>query len=221
MSRFRNEVAHLQAHVKSLRLCAAALFGAMMLCGLGWWHTPRDLTIHIPPDLRSGSVRKWWDVPPEDVYAFALYVFEEINRWPSNGEVDYPRNIYTLSPYLTPECQRYLRQDATWRGEHNELRDRVRGVFEIPGRGYSHDPTRRVQVLSSDDWIVALDLDVDEYYRGDLVKRAFVRYPIRVVRYDVDPEHNPWGLALDCFASPPERIPTPTPSTSSKHGIAP
>jgi integrating conjugative element protein (TIGR03746 family) len=78
-----------------------------------------------------------------------------------------------------------------------------------------------VQVLSGSDWIVTLDLDVDEYYRGDLVKRAFVRYPIRVVRYDVDPEHNPWGLALDCFANPPERIPTPTPSASSHHGIAP
>ena len=108
MSRFRNEVARLEAHVKSSRLCAAALSGATLLCGLGWWHAPRDLTIHIPPDLRSGSVRKWWDIPPEDVYAFALYVFQALNRWPSNGEADYPKNIYTLSPYLTPECQRYL-----------------------------------------------------------------------------------------------------------------
>ncbi|HXR89929.1 MAG TPA: TIGR03746 family integrating conjugative element protein [Steroidobacteraceae bacterium] len=221
MSRFRNEVARLEAHVKSLKLCAAALFGATLLCGLGWWHAPRDLTIHIPPDLRSGSVRKWWDIPPEDVYAFALYVFQALNRWPSNGETDYPRNIYTLSPYLTPECQRYLKQDSTWRAEHNELRDRMRGVFEIAGRGYGDDSTRRVRVLSRNDWIVTLDLDVDEYYRGDLVKRAFVRYPIRVVRYDVDPQHNPWGLALDCFAGSPERIPTPAPSASMKHGIAP
>jgi len=221
MSRFRNEVARLEAHLKSLRLCAAGLFGAMLLCGLGWWHAPRDLTIHIPPDLRSGSVRKWWDIPPEDVYTFALYVFQALNRWASNGEADYPRNIYTLSPYLTPGCQRYLKQDSTWRAEHNELRDRMRGVFEIAGRGYGDDSTYRVRVLSPSDWIVTLDLDVDEYYRGDLVKRAFVRYPIRVVRYDVDPGHNPWGLALDCFAGSPERIPTPIPSAPMKHGIAP
>jgi integrating conjugative element protein (TIGR03746 family) len=97
----------------------------------------------------------------------------------------------------------------------------MRGVFEIAGRGYGDDSTRRVQVLSRNDWIVTLDLDVDEYYRGDLVKRALVRYPIRVVRYDVDPQHNPWGLALDCFAGTPERIPTLTPSALMKHGIAP
>jgi integrating conjugative element protein (TIGR03746 family) len=221
MSRFRNEVAHLQAHVKSLRLCAAALFGTTLLCGLGWWHAPRDLTIHVPPDLRSGSVRKWWDIPPESVYAFALYVFQELNRWPTNGEVDYPREIHALSPYLTPECQRYLKHDFTWRRDHGELRERVRGVYEIPGRGYGEDPTLRVTVLSRSEWIVTLDLDVDEYYGGDLVKRAFVRYPLRVIRYDVDPQRNPFGLALDCFARPPERIAMPASSTSTRKGTLP
>ncbi|MGH8302982.1 MAG: PFL_4703 family integrating conjugative element protein [Steroidobacteraceae bacterium] len=221
MSRFRNEVAHLEAHVKSLRLCAAALFGATLLCGIGWWHSPRDLTIHIPPDLRSGSTAKWWDIPPESVYAFGLYVFQEINRWPTNGEVDYPRNIHAFSPYLTPGCQSYLEHDFTWRRDHGELHERVRGVYEIPGRGYGEDPTHRVTVISDTDWIVTLDLTVDEYYGGDQVKRAFVRYPLRVIRYDVDPQGNPWGLALDCFASPPQRIATPTPPPSHPKGLSP
>lgn len=220
MSRFRNEVAHLQAHVKSLRILAAALFCIAVLCGLGWWHSPRDLTIHVPPDLRSGSVGKWWDVPPESVYAFAYYVFQALNRWPRNGEVDYPKNVYALSPYLTPACENYLKRDVAWRRDHSELRNRVRGVYEIPGRGYGEDPTRRVTVLSGNAWIVTLDLDVDEYYGGDLVKRAFVRYPIRVIRYDVDPQRNPWGLALDCFAAPPERIATPAaPQTRARSSL--
>ena len=34
MSRFRNEVAHLQAHVKTLRLGAGALFVIQLLTGL-------------------------------------------------------------------------------------------------------------------------------------------------------------------------------------------
>ena len=37
MSRFKNEVAHLQAHVKTLRLGAGALFVVAPLLGLGWW----------------------------------------------------------------------------------------------------------------------------------------------------------------------------------------
>jgi hypothetical protein len=67
MSRFKNEVAHLQAHVKTLRLGAGALFVVALLLGFGWWSAPKSLTIHVPPDLRSGSTRKWWDVPPESV----------------------------------------------------------------------------------------------------------------------------------------------------------
>ncbi len=31
------------------------------------------------------------------------------------------------------------------------------------------------------------------------VKRVNVRYPLRVVRYNVNPETNPWGLALDGY----------------------
>ena len=51
MSRFRNEVAHLQAHVKTLRLGGVALFVVALLLGFGWWSAPRDLTIHVPPCL--------------------------------------------------------------------------------------------------------------------------------------------------------------------------
>lgn len=221
MSRFRNEVAHLTAHVRTLRLALGALFIATVLCAAGWWHAPRDLTIHVPPDLRSGSVRKWWDIPPESVYTFGFYVFQALNRWPTNGEVDYAKNLHALSPYLTPACQRYLDEDFIWRRDHGELKDRVRGVYEIPGRGFGEDPTRRVKVLSRSDWIVTLDLDVDEYYGGDLVKRAFVRYPLRVIRYDIDPQRNPFGLALDCFASAPERIPAPASSAPDPKGGTP
>ena len=105
MSRFKNEIAHLQAHIKTLRLGAGALVIVALVMGGGWWSAPRDLTIHVPPDLRSGSTRKWWEVPPESVYAFTFYVFQTLNRWPTNGEEDYARNLHTLSPYLTPSCR--------------------------------------------------------------------------------------------------------------------
>ena len=72
-----------------------------------------------------------------------------------------------------------------------------------------------MRVLSDDGWIVNLDLTVDEYYGGDLVKRAFVRYPLKVIRYAVAPQRNPWGLALDCFDGSPERIATPPVSKPS------
>ncbi|HAF2412766.1 TPA: TIGR03746 family integrating conjugative element protein [Salmonella enterica] len=208
MSRFRNEVAHLSAHVKTLRVGIVALFILALVLSAGWWSAPRNLTIHVPPDLRSGSTRKWWEVPPESVYAFTFYIFQQLHRWPLNGEEDYPRNIQGLSAYLTPACRAYLQQDFKTRRDAGELRHRVRGVYEIPGRGYGDDPTARVKVISDKDWIVTLDLNADEYYGSEPVKRALVRYSLKVVRSDQDPEHNPFGLAIDCYSQPPQRIAT-------------
>ena len=213
MSRFKNEVSHLQAHVRTLRLGGAALLLISLLLAIGWWSAPRDMTVHIPPDLRSGSVRKWWDVPPSTVYAFAFYIFQQLNRWPNNGEDDYPRNIRALSNYLTPACRAFLLDESTRRRDSGELRQRVRGVYEIPGRGYGDNPMARVKVVSDDDWIVTLDLTADEYYGAEQVKRALVRYSLKVARRDIDPERNPFGLALDCYAGAPQRIePPPTPT---------
>src|SRR3546814_17578064 len=43
MSRFKNEVAHLQAHIKTLRIGAVALLLVALVMGGGWWSAPRDL----------------------------------------------------------------------------------------------------------------------------------------------------------------------------------
>ena len=221
MSRFKNEIAHLQAHIKTLRLGAGALVIVALVMGGGWWSAPRDLTIHVPPDLRSGSTRKWWEVPPESVYAFTFYVFQTLNRWPTNGEEDYSRNLHTLSPYLTPSCQAFLRADYDYRRSTGELRQRVRGIYEIPGRGYGDDPTARVRVVSDRDWVVTLDITADEYYGAEQVKRALVRYPVKVTKVDIDPARNPFGLALDCYAGTPQRISTPEPTRPASGGLSP
>lgn len=221
MSRFRNEITHLQAHIKTLRLGAGALVIVALVMGGGWWSAPRDLTIHVPPDLRSGSTRKWWEVPPESVYAFTFYVFQTLNRWPTNGEEDYARNLHTLSPYLTPSCQAFLRADYDYRRSTGELRQRVRGIYEIPGRGYGDNPTARVRTVSERDWVVTLDITADEYYGAEQVKRALVRYPVKVTRVDVDPARNPFGLALDCYDGAPQRISAPEPIRPTPGGLSP
>lgn len=208
MSRFKNEVAHLQSHVRTLRVVLGMTLVLTFGLAFGWWSASRDLTIHVPPDLRSGSTRKWWEVPPASVYAFTFYIWQQLNRWPANGEEDYSRNLQALSAYLTPGCRSFLQQDYEYRRNSGELRQRVRGIYEIPGRGYGEAPAQRVQVLSQDEWIVTLDVTADEYYGSEQVKRALVRYALRTVRHDVDPERNPFGLALDCFSTPPQRIST-------------
>jgi integrating conjugative element protein (TIGR03746 family) len=211
MSRFKNLVDAQRAHIATLRGALGLL--ALLSAGLwfGWQTAPQQLTIHVPPDLRTGSTRLWWDIAPENVYAVGLYLFQQLNRWPSDGEQDYAAAIYKLQSYLTPACRSYLEGDYEYRRSAGELRKRVRGVYEILGRGYIDKPTERVRVLDRDTWLVNLDLNVDEYYGSEPVKRVVVRYPLRVVRYDLDPENNAYGLALDCYEGAPQRLQLPEP----------
>ncbi|ERS91303.1 PFL_4703 family integrating conjugative element protein [Halomonas sp. PBN3] len=206
MSRFRHALSARDAHITTLRLVIVVL--ALLSAGLwwGWKSAPENLTIHNPPDLRSGSTRAWWEVDPSSVYAFGFYVWQQINRWPSDGQSDYQRNLQAYSPFLTPSCQRYLDNDYETRNRRQELSGRVRGIYEIPGRGYR---ASAVEVLSRDAWIVTLDMAIDEQYAGTPVRDLFIRYPLRIVRADVDPQRNPWGLQVDCFEGTPQRLAVP------------
>ncbi|MDA3922338.1 MAG: TIGR03746 family integrating conjugative element protein [Salinisphaera sp.] len=207
MSRFRHALASRDSHIWSLR--GIILILAIACGGLwyGWQNAPRHLTIYNPPDLRSGSTRKWWVVPPASVYSFAFYIWQEVNRWPSNGLTNYQNNIVEYAPYLTPHCQRFLKTDYKARKDRNELKDRVRGMYEIPGRGYQ---PKDVTILDRNNWVVRLNLEINEYLDATRVRQLFIRYHLRVVRADVDPQRNPWGLQLDCFASPPVQLTVPS-----------
>ncbi|QTL40346.1 TIGR03746 family integrating conjugative element protein [Xenorhabdus budapestensis] len=216
MSRFRHAVKNRDQHILTLRIACGILVGVLLLSLLGWMASPRNLTIHNPPDLRSGSTRPWWEVPAPSVYSFAFYIFQQLNAWPKNGAQDYPAKIYSLSPYLTPACQDFLREDAKTRADSAELPDRVRVVYEIPGRGYG---TRSVTVRDRDNWVVRLDLVADEYYHAEPVKRALVRYPLKVVRWEGDAERNPFGLALDCYDGMPQRLEAMPQPQEEKKGV--
>ena len=206
MSQFKNASDAKNAHITTLRVVILALFVVCFFLGYGWSKAPDKLTVHVPPDLRSGSTRLWWDIPPENVYGFGLYLFTQLNRWPTNGEVDYKNNLKAYQHYLTPKCYAVLEDDYDTRSYAGELRNRVRGVYEILGRGYADNPTQRVKQLDKNTWQVNLDLNADEYYLSEPVKRAVARYPLRIIRFDSDPDKNPYGLMLDCFTSTPQKL---------------
>ena len=110
---------------------------------------------------------------------------------------NYGEQIFIVSPYLTPGFRDELINDMETRSKNGELTGRVRFIQAIPGQGYEE---RRVDLLDDSNWIVWLDFNIQEYVNGMQVKNVNIRYPLRVTRFDVDPETNPWGLALNGFA---------------------
>ncbi len=203
MSKLKGVVNQKNKELTVSKIAIVCLTLILLVFGGVYYRYPSTLQVYNPPDLRAGSQRPWWEVPRSTVYAFAYETFQQLNRWTINGTEDYKNNIKLLKPLLTPSCEAFLQKDYDDRQYYGELNDRVRGVYEIVGRGFSDD---KVVVHSRDSWTVNLDLSVDEYYRDEAVKRVLTRFPISVVRMDVDARRNPWGLGFNCYSSTPLRL---------------
>jgi len=182
----------------------AAIFVVAVLGAFGiWmaWRTPKTIEVHLLPNITADSTVTVVDgqskVPPQNVYVFGYYIWQQINRWSSDGSIDYAAQIQAMQAYVTPQCSAQLTGDVQARNQAGELKYRTRTVSEIPGLGYSSE--RVLDEGSGQSWTVFLDTQVQETFRGMPVKQVFIRYPVRIVRYDVDRERNPWQLALDCF----------------------
>lgn len=200
MSKFNNVVHARDSIIKiqSIGLVALSIF--LVLALLGWMQSPSDIRLHYPPDLRDGAIVGIDEIPVHSVYTFAYYMFQQLNRWPTDGAEDSLNRIHSYKNYMTPACYQERLSDYEVRNKRGELSGRERAVWEIPGRGFSH---KRVNQTSDDTWTVGLDLHIQETHRGEAVKDLLIHFPLRVVRYNVDPELNPFGLALDCYMSKP------------------
>jgi len=196
MSAARNKLVASTEHIKTLR--AIVIICLMIILAL--WIRNGSLQetqrLFIPPDLAQGAVVEFDQVPPPVIYTFASYIFQQLNRWKNNGDIDYRERIYTLQGYLTPSCIQFLTNDMNRKRKLGELRSRVRSIETIDNEGYVR---QRVSIESKgSSWLTWLDFTIRETISGHPVKNINVRYKLRVVKFDVDKEVNPWGLAIAC-----------------------
>lgn len=189
-----------RAFALSLIVALAGIYAA--------WSHPKTLDLNFAPSMATGgSVQVRDGVAPvasTSVYGFGYYIWQQLNRWQKDGSKDYGTQIYDFQSYITPSCQEQLKADLKKRSGSGELRSRTRQVTEIPGYSFQE---ARVIAEGSSAWTVLLDMQVVETLNGTEVKNTYVRYPLRIVRFEVDRERNPFQLGLDCFGNnAPERI---------------
>ncbi len=193
----------------------ATLFKVIVLVavlgGMGMffaYRMPKQLDVHMAPNIKAGdtitAINGKAEVPIENVYGFAYYIWQQINRWQNDGGKDYGEQIFRFQSYITPTCRAQLQADMQARFDAGELRMRTRHMTEIPGFGFA---SNRVIQEGSGAWTVLMDMQLQESFRGQPVKDTFIRYPVRIVSYDVDRERNPWRLAIDCYGNHrPQRL---------------
>ena len=203
MSRAKNELENEILKKKGWRSTTFFL-GFLLVFGL-LVHRSRiqQIDVHIPPELSHAVVQKANHIPKPNVYLFTSNILQALNNWTDNGEQDFKRNIEAYKHYLTPSFKEQLLKLYENKNKKGELFERIRGVQELFGHEYDDS---KVLLLASNVWRVNVDLKIREWYRGMKVKEVDLAFPIRVVRYDVNRQLNPWGMALDGFIKLPKRI---------------
>lgn len=203
-TKYDNLLAGKNQTIKALYVALLISVSVAAFNGVGWMLSPKFMRVHVPPDLTNGAVLRPDVAGKADVYAFAYYIWQQLNRWEKDGVTDYEDKIHVMKNYLTPGCFQDRLDDFALRKSRHELDRRERSIWEIPGRGFSTD---RVHVQAANlSWVVYMDLHIEETMLGEPIKDRLVNYPVRVVRYDVDPEKNPFGMAIDCLADTPRAI---------------
>lgn len=195
MSQARNQLVATRDHIKTLKIVISLLLVVIVAQWFRNGKLQETRRVYVPPDMTKGIVTSFGDVPRPVVYTFGLYIFQQLNRWPSDGEKDYPNQIYRLQGFMTPSCIEAFNNDMNEKRRRGELRQRARMVQEISGRGFDR---RRVLNETGDMWKILLDLNLKETIANHEVKNVNLRYTLRIVPFDVDKEVNPWGLALEC-----------------------
>jgi len=191
----RNQLLASDAHIWTLRGMIAIQFVLIVYLFIWNRNEAQIDRVYVPRDLQAGSYMRINNPTPAVIYQYGLYILQNIYRWRENGAEDYVQNIYQYQHFITPSCRKYLEKDAQIR--QREITHRVRTQEEILGRGYQED---RVAFVAPGQWRVWYDLNIHEAIAGVDMKHIPIQWPINVVRYDVDPEKNEWGLAIDCSA---------------------
>ncbi len=203
LGKFRSTLLNSNAHVRTLQYCLGGAFVVIVYLMVIYNDAREEQIFRVPPDLRQGTLMRANYVPPPLVYSFTYYIFQQLHNWPEGGDKNFGKRIYSLQGFLTPGFRKKLVKEMEEKSKKGELRNRVRRVQEIYERGYED---ARVLIENKDSWIVWLDLDVVETVFAKPVKEVNVQYALRIVRYDVDPEANPWGLAIADYASLPTKL---------------
>ena len=191
-----------------------------LLLGFGWWSAPKSLTIHVPPDLRSGSTRKWWDVPPERRVRLHVLHLAAGTALADERRRRTTRATCALSAYLTPSCRAFLQQDYEYRRATASCVSACAASTRFPAAA-----TAMIRPRASGGFRPRLDRHARRE-RGRILRLRAGQarpgaLPHQVVRLDIDPSATPSAWRWTATPAHPSasnrrrRRPRPAPANAS------
>jgi integrating conjugative element protein (TIGR03746 family) len=193
----RNALHSRDSHIWTLRIVLLLVIGLLFGQTAVIYTRQNDITVHVPPDLSNGAVLKPDELQGVSAYAFAMYVWRNLNDWGTSGSDDYKRLIDEYQCLISPDFERWLRLNEEQKRRQGEL-DRTRVLSDIN----LYKP-EFVTELSKNVYSVALLVKIQERVKNVIIKDVGMSYSIRVI-----PDKrkcNPMGMALDGFMVDPTR----------------
>lgn len=170
----------------------------------GWKSIQNDVRVTVPPNNFNGVTLKPGEFDQATVYGFTKSTFKALNRWVNNGQVEYAENIEKYRVYFTPKFFSEVSAHYKKKNDDGELKDRSRYMLDVIGsQVFNADD---VETLNDGSWVVTVKVDVKEHIGKYLIKETSQVYPLHIVRLNIDPELNKWGLAINGIAENREVI---------------
>lgn len=194
MSTFHDVSHEKDKNIRYLLRINGALFIALLLAGWGWKNTAKDITVYYPPNIQLATSMKAGVIPEETIFAFAPLILQQLHLWEKSGDRDYEANRFRLRQFLTEDYQRRIVSEIGSGQKAGTLKGIRRRLQVVPTSMVYGD--KSVQPVGN-HWLVWLDVEIVDTMNGVEVYNGIHRMAVRVVRYDINRDLNPWQLALD------------------------
>ncbi len=142
------------------------LISICLMLGLGWMHSPSNMTVYTPPDLSNGITQKVKSIPKAYIASFAAELWQEINYWQSDSGNEYSQNIHNYWAYLSPTFRTELLQESDDLKTAGQLQRQRMMQFQ----SNTSDETALVKQLSADSWEVDITMRITEIKNNQVIK---------------------------------------------------
>ena len=187
-----------EQRTRDWQLASAVLLGLLLMTIVVSCNRQNDITVSIPPDLSAGAKFKAGYIPKSNVYLFTSEVWRTVNLWQKDGDKDMLDNLKQYAMYFSSsviEEQKAIHAVRVQKGQSAGRTRRMNEIVELK------DVEQAVRVLGADTWEVNLDLRLTEDLNGTTVKDQPLRFVVRVVQDNSDP-NNPFKMKITSISQP-------------------
>ena len=181
--------------IKLLFYVLLSFFTICLILSVALISATKERTLYIPPNIGNGAIIKTSSVDQSYVYGFAFTIWQMVNFWEHDGEIDGQKNLSKYRNYLSADFKKQL--ETKLKKDKLKAQGRTRILQGLHEGGLYEEVN--VKKLSANSWVVYLKMRIMETYQGEVIKEKDVVFPLRISRFDVDRKINPCGLIISGF----------------------